>query len=492
MLLIIFNHKGGFNMKANRLFALGLSAAMAVGMLAGCGSSASSATSTASAAEASSTAAKSTGKGKVYMLNFKPETDQAWQNLAKDYKKETGVEVNVLTAADGQYATTLQSEMAKSDAPTIFNIGNTTAAQQWNDYTYDLKDSDLYKHLSNKDLAINYDGKVAGVANCYESYGIIYNKAIIKSYGKLDKAVVKSADEITSLDTLEKVADDIQNRIDEVNTQLADDGSDYQITEAFASAGLDDGSSWRFSGHLVNMPLYYEFKDAGLEDLTAGQAEVTGKYLDNYKRVWDMYVRDSAADAKTLNSGALNAESEFGNGEAVFYQNGDWEYSALTDEENGYLVTSDDIDMMPIYFGVDDENEALCVGTENHWAVNSKASEDDINASLEFLNWVITSDEGRKAVTEKMGLTAPFDTFTGDFQTKNVFAQTSQKLQDDGKKIVDWSFNATPNVDDWRADFVSALTAYTDGSGDWDAVKTAFTDGWANQWKLAQEASAES
>ncbi len=294
---------------------------------------------------------------------------------------------------------------------------------------------------------------------------------------------------ITSLDTLEKVADDIQGRIDEVNAQLEEDGSDYQITEAFASAGLDSGSSWRFSGHLANMPLYYEFKDAGLEDLTAGQATLEGTYLDNFKRVWDMYTRDSAADVKTLNSGALNAESEFGMGEAVFYQNGDWEYSALTDEENGYLVQAEDMGMMPIYFGVDDDNQALCVGTENYWAVNAKASQDDIDASLAFLNWVVTSDEGRDAMTNKMGLTAPFDTFTGEFQTKNVFAQDSQKLQDDGKTIVAWSFNATPNVDDWRADLVSALTAYTDGTGEWDAVKTAFVDGWADQWALQQEAN---
>jgi raffinose/stachyose/melibiose transport system substrate-binding protein len=488
----MFFKRGGIQMKAKRVMALGLAAMMAVGM-AGCGSSASTSSTASTASEAGSTAATTTsGKGKVYMLNFKPETDQAWQDLAKTYTDQTGVEVNILTAADGQYATTLQSEMAKSEAPTIFTVGNTTAAQTWDDYTTDLSKSELYNHLTDKSLTINYNGKVAGVANCFEAYGIIYNKTILEAYGKLDNAVVKSADEITSLDTLEKVADDIQNRIDEVNQQLADDGSEFEITEAFASSGLDDGSSWRFSGHLANMPLYYEFKADGLEDLTAGEATIKGTYLDNFKRVWDMYTRDSAADPKTLNSGALNAESEFGMGEAVFYQNGDWEFSALTNEENGYLVTADDMGMMPIYFGVDDENQGLCVGTENYWAVNSQASADDQQASLDFLNWVITSDDGRDAVTNTMGLTAPFDTFTGDYATKNVFANTANELAADGKTAVAWSFNATPNVDDWRADVVSALTAYTDGSGNWDAVKTAFVDGWATQWTLAQEASAQS
>ena len=205
----------------------------------------------------------------------------------------------------------------------------------------------------------------------------------------------------------------------------------------------------------------------------------------------EIAVSDSAADPKTLNSGALNAESEFGMGEAVFYQNGDWEFAPLTDEENGYVVTADDLSMMPIYFGVDDENEGLCVGTENYWAVNAKASQEDIDATLEFLNWVITSDEGRDAITNQMGLTAPYDTFTGDYETKNAFAQAANKLMTDGKTSVAWSFNATPNVDDWRADVVSALTAYTAGEGEWDAVKTAFVDGWANQWKIAHEGDAQ-
>ena len=298
----------------------------------------------------------------------------------------------------------------------------------------------------------------------------------------MDNAVVSSVDDIQDLDTLEKVADDINARIDEINEQFGTD-----LTEAFASAGLDDGSSWRFSGHLANLPLYYEFKDDGLEDLTAGEAEIKGTYMDNFKRVWDMYVRDSAADPKTLNSGALNAESELGMGEAVFYQNGDWEFSPLTNPDNGYSVTEDDLDMMPIYFGVDDATEGLCVGTENHWAVNAKCSQEEIDATLAFLNWVITSDEGRDSLVNAMGLSCPFDTFTGDYEPKNPFGAKANKLATEGKTSVAWSFNATPNVDDWRKGVVSALTAYTDGSGQWDDVVTSFVDGWADQWKLAHE-----
>ena len=181
-----------------------------------------------------------------------------------------------------------------------------------------------------------------------------------------------------------------------------------------------------------------------------------------------MYVSDSAADPATLNSGSYNAEQEFGMGEAVFYQNGDWEFSALTNPDNGYTVTADDLAMMPIYFGVDDENEGLCSGTENFWAVNAKAPQKDIDSSLAFLE-------------------CPFDTFTGDFASKNAFGAQATEMQAAGKTSVAWSFNATPNVDDWRKDVVNALTDYTSNGGSWDAVKSAFVDGWANQWTLAHE-----
>ena len=253
--------------KFNKVVACALTLAMSAGAAVGCGSADTSSTEGSSTAatveekteaetEATDTNSDSdsgSGAGSVYMLNFKPETDEAWQQLASDYKAETGVEVTVLTAADGQYNTTLQSEMAKESAPTIFNIGNTSAAQTWDDYTFDMSGTELYSHLTDKSLVVTYNGKTSAVANCYEAYGIIYNKKIINDYATMDGAVIKSVDEINSLDKLEAVAKDINERVDEINDQFG-----YELTEAFASAGLDDGSSWRFSGHLANLPLYYE------------------------------------------------------------------------------------------------------------------------------------------------------------------------------------------------------------------------------------------
>lgn len=426
----------------------------------------------------------SAGGGSVYLLNFKSEIDQQWQDTAKLYTDLTGVKVTVLTAAEGTYSQKQQAEMAKGDdAPTLFNLGSTQAAQTWDDYTLDLKGTAVYDHLSDKSLVLEYNGKTAGVATCYECFGLIYNKAILADYCTMDNAVVKSAEEIDSFDKLKAVAEDINKRVDEINEEFG-----YELTGAFSSAGLDPSSDWRFTGHLANLPLYYEFKDAGC-DLVAGQAEIAGTYLDNYKNVWDMYIANSSADPKTLTSGSYSGEAELGMGECVFYQNGSWEYSAFNNAENGYLVTPDDLGMMPIYFGVDDANMGLCVGTENYWAVNSQVPQENIDATLDFLEWLITSDEGRDAMNNQLGLDAPYDTFSGDYAPANSFTKDANAYMEAGKTSVAWSFNATPNVDNWRADVKAALVAYTEGTGDWDAVKTAFVDGWKNQWQLQAEAA---
>jgi len=432
------------------------------------------------------TYAEETGTGSVYMLNDKPDTNAAWQELAASYTEQTGIEVTVVTPEDGEYDLTLYSEMTNSDAPTIFVISNPSDAATWDSYTYDLTESAIYDHLTDHSFSIEYNSKIAGVAYCYECYGIIYNQTILNLYCEMDGALINSAEEINSLETLVDVAGDITDRLDDINEVLANADTDFELTGAFTSAGLDSDSSWRFSRQLAGLALYYEFLDDGT-DLLSGEAEINGTYLDHFKQIWDMYITYTGADAATLTSGEWNARDEFGMGEAVFYQNGDWEYDELISEENGYLVTTDDISMLPIYFGVDDENEGLAVGSESNWAVNSQASEEDISASLAFLEWVIISDEGRSFLSDTMNLTTPFDTFEG-YESGNKLTQMAKVYEEAGKTSVAWSFYAIPNEKEWSAEFISVLAAYSDSSVEWDAVVSTFIDGWAKQWILNNQA----
>lgn len=422
-----------------KLMAVLLIGAMAMSMLTGCGKE---------------------EKGSVYYLNFKPEADAAWQELAKEYTAQTGVEVKVYTAASGEYEQTLSAEMGKSGAPTLFQCGNAQALETWKDYLYDLSDSDVYKERSTDDYILKGEnGEVLAIGYCYESFGLITNKALLKQAGY-------EVTDITNFESLKRVVEDITARKAELGFS------------AFSSAGLDGSSSWRFSGHLANMPMYYEFRDG---NINSQPATVTGAYLENYKNLWDLYINNATcAPSELATKTGDESEAEFGHGEAVFFQNGSWEYANLVlSDDKGFKMNPADLTMIPLYCGVPGEEKAgLCSGTENCWAVNSQASEADIQATLDFLNWVVTSEEGTTMMAKEFGA-VPFKKAA---KADNVFCEAANQAVAAGKYNVSWAFNHTPNVEAWRTGVVSALLQYSNG-GSWDNVKTAYVDGWAAQYK---------
>ena len=393
--------------------------------------------------------------GKVYYLNFKPEQDEDWQNLAKEYTEETGTEVTVVTAASGQYETTLQSEMAKSDAPTLFQVNGPVGLKNWKDYCYDLKDSDIYSQLTSDSYSLKDGDAVDGIAYVIESYGLIVNKTLLEKAGY-------TLDDIKSFDDLKKVADDIQSKKD-----------DLGIKGAFTSAGMDGSSDWRFKTHLANLPIYYEYQKDGITDTKA----IKGTYLDNYRNIWDLYINNGTCDAKQLSKKTGDdAVAEFTTEQAVFYQNGTWAYGDIAD------IGNDNLGMLPIYIGAPgEEKQGLCTGTENYWCVNKNASKEDIQATLDFINWCVTSEEGTKMMcsADGMGFVIPFK---NNLKSENPLVNIANDYMEKGYTPVDWTFSTMPS-EQWKNDLGSALTTYAADQTDanWKLVQNAFVDGWAKE-----------
>ena len=421
-----------------------ISMALAATMIVGCSSA------------SGTSATGSDSKGRVYYLNFKPEADEYWQDLAKEYTEETGVPVTVLTAASGEYEKTLKSEMARSEAPTLFQVNGPVGLASWKDYCADLSGTDVDNELTNKAYELKDGDKVAGIGYVTEAYGLITNNALLKKAGY-------DASEITSFDKLKKVAEDITARKDELGFS------------AFTSAGMDGSSDWRFKTHLANLPIYYEYQADGVDN----KDELSGKYLDNYKAVWDLYINNSTIDPSQLSTATGDqSEAEFVDEKAVFFQNGTWEYDAVK------AIGDENIAYLPIYFGVDDENEGICMGTENYWCVNSQASEADQKATLDFMYWCVTSDKGVEAMTsgDKMGFNIPFNK---NPESTNVLFKLANA---NTATPVSWNFTTMPS-ENWKNDLGQALTVYAADQTDanWKNVVSAFVD----NWKVEKEATAE-
>ena len=405
---------------------------------------------------------KEEDKGSVYWLNFKPESKAALEEIAQMYTEKTGVEVKVVTAASGEYNSTLTAEMDKEEAPTIFVVGNAAAAKDWSDYCLDLKGTPIYNEL-NTDAYNIYDenGKLCSIGYCYECYGIIVNTKLLAAAGY-------SLADIQNFDGLKKVAEDITAR-------SADLGF-----KAFTSAGMDGGSSWRFTGHLINLDYYYESVDDPAA-WTKCPAEIKGTYMSNFRQLFDLMVNNATVDRTALAAGGFDAEAEFCNGQAVFFVNGNWEWSAI--EKAGFAA--DDVAMIPYYCGVAGEEKAgLNCGTENCWAINAKASEADQKATMDFLVWLVTDAEASAKAVATFGV-MPYKKAAA---STNPFLADANEYANAGNYTMPWVTNFQPNVDAYRAAAVSAINEYNANPSDdtWAKVEAAFVAGWATQYKAAQ------
>ena len=419
-------------------------------------------------------------KGEVYFLNFKPESASVYEELAKKYEQENGVKVKVVTAAANNYEQTLKSEIAKSSAPTIFQVNGPIGYNSWKDYCLEIKDSKLYDILSDKSLAIKDGDGVYGIPYVVEGYGIIYNNAIMKKYFELPdkKTDLTSADQIDSFDKLKAVTEDMTANLDKLG-----------IEGVFASTSLASGEDWRWQTHLLNVPLYYEFsEDAGdgADPTVFGlkAKEIKFKYSDNFDKIFDLYINNSVTKPTLLGSKSVaDSMSEFALGKAAMVQNGNWAWSQISGVK-GNTVKAEDIKMLPIYVGMDGEKgQGICVGTENYLAINKKAAKEQQDNSLDFLYWLFSSETGKKYVTEKLGFITPFNTFSENEQPDDPLAkEISHYLNDDSVKSIPWIFTSFPS-EAYKKSVGSALLDYVQGNKKWDEVNKTISDKWKSERK---------
>ena len=431
-----------------KMLALVLAACLCLALLAGCGSNNTPA--------ASGSTSGTEAAGRVFWLNFKPESDEVLQTIAQMYTEKTGVPVTVQTAASGTYNETLTAAMDKTDAPTLFVVGNQAAVGTWGDYCYDLTGTAVANEL-NTDAYNLYteDGKLASIGYCYECYGIIVNPDLLAQAGH-------SVDEITNFETLKTVVEDIHARADEL------------CFDAFTSCDMDASSSWRFTGHMANLEYYYEQEG---NVWTECPETITGAYMENFKNLYTLCINNSLTDPADLAAGGHDASEEFRSGKAAFQVQGSWEWDGMKDQVPNAV-------MIPYYCGVAGEEKAgLNCGTENCWAVNAKASEEDIQATLDFMYWMVTDAEASRMLVDSFGV-MPYKQAA---ESTNPFLADANEYSNNGCYVMNWATNFQPNVDAYRAALVSALNKFNADQSDanWAEVETAFVQGWATQYQAA-------
>lgn len=409
----------------------------------------------------------------VRFLNFKPEIASVYNEIVQTYKEETGVTVIVDTAANNTYESTLAARLGTSEAPTIFQINGPRGYANWSDYCKDLTDSQLYKHLNDKSMAVTKDGKVFGIPYLIEGYGIIYNEELTDKYFALsDKNTdFMSMDEINNFEKLSQLVADMQKNKDKLG-----------INGVFAATSLKSGEDWRWQTHLANLPIYYEFKNNEIDLSSDATKEIKFEYAENYKNIFDLYLNNSTTDPKLLGS-KIGDESmaEFALGQCAMVQNGNWAWSQISGI-SGNVVKEDKIKFLPIYTGIEgEEKQGLCIGTENFMCINSKASEAEQKAAEDFMYWLFTSDKGKDYVTNKLDFIAPFDTFTDEeIPTDPLAREVIEWSKRADVESVSWNFTLFPSQT-FKNDFGAALLQYAQGTKTWSDVVTLVTEEWKSE-----------
>lgn len=420
------------------------------------------------AAEATNPPAPQAG-GEVYYLNFKPEVAEVYQKIADEYKAETGVTLKVVTAAAGTYEQTLKSEIAKSDAPVLFQINGPRGYANWADYTADLKDTELYKHLSDKSLAVTSGDGVYGLPYVVEGYGIIYNNAIMAKYFATDGAKAKSMDEINNFANLKAVAEDMTAKKDQLG-----------IKGVFCSTSLKPGEDWRWQTHLANVPIFYEIRDNKLDIKNpADFKETKFQYADNFKNIFDLYINNSTTAPTLLGSKSVDdSMAEFALGQCAMVQNGNWAWGQISGVD-GNIVKPEDVKFLPIYTGMPgEEKQSISVGTENFFSVNKQASPEKQKLAEDFIWWLYSSPKGKSFVTNDLKFIAPFDTFAENEKPTDPLAKSLiSYLGNTDLYNVAWDFVVFPSQT-FKDNFGAALLQYAQGKMQWPDVKQTFIDQW--------------
>lgn len=299
---------------------------------------------------------------KITIFQSKVEISEQLEALAKEYEKETGVEVEVWGTTGDDYFQQLQINLNSDQGPSIFSLEGVVQAKKVQSYVYDLSNESFVQHIA-PNMALELDGKVVGVPYGVEGFGIVYNKDLV------------NPEEIKDLETFEKVLKD-----------LYDQGiNPYGLSQ----------EAYFLIGHMSNYPFSLQDNHFDyIDKLTAGEVTMAetpefqefGKFMEVIRKYSLKNPLDVTYDEEI---------GDFATGKTAMIHQGNWAYGMFSDYELDF-----EMGMMAFPLA---GNDKLAVGVGNNWAVNGTKDEAEIKAAVDFLNWLFTSETGQRYIVEEFG-----------------------------------------------------------------------------------------
>lgn len=357
-------------MKLRKMFGILLVAVMILGMmLTGCGTKKEADNAGADKAGTNSSGEKadegSSGQtkaaDKIIIFQSKVEISDQLEKCAKAYTDETGVKVEVWGTTGDDYLQQLKIKLGNNQGPTVFSLAPGSESEQLKAYLTDLSDLSFISDIADN-MANEVDGKVVGIPYTMEGFGVVYNKSLIDA------------------------------------AKVTDYNSFTQMLKDQKAAGINGFSlsqeSYFLIGHILNTPFALQ-ADPGdyIKKLLAGEVKMqdTPEFVEFAKFM--EAIRENTNNPLEVNYDTQTGD--FATGKTASIHQGNWCYGMFKDYEVKF-----DMGIMPLPIS---GNDKIAVSVPNSWCVNSQASAGEIQAGKDFINWLYTSDTGKKYLTEEFG-----------------------------------------------------------------------------------------
>ena len=438
---MLWFYLGGKRMKSStkKLLSIMLALAMVFAMTA-CGGGSSS--------EEESTEGGGAGDGtSITLFNSKNEIQEDFEALAKTYEEQTGVHVEVYYSQDTvaahlatKYASKAPYTINMVDAKDIYSLGK--------QYGADMSDM---KWVGDTDYAISVDDKVLGFPTCIEARGILYNeKAIKDTLGEdFDPASIKTLDDFKAM------------------------------CDKLVAAGMEAPTAilkpdWSLAAHYLQQ-VYEEREDpeAFVQDLYAGKVDLMKD--EKFNALMDTF--DTLKEYNMFKAGAISAEDELvhqamSEGQDAFQFGGCWEWNdLLTYDYQG------PVGIMPVPQNLEDDYTGKLVGGGSKYFyvdASEYTSEADQEAGKAFLEWLASSDEGKKFVSDTCGMVSPFKSNT--VPCTNDIGKVVKEYVDAGNLVPNYDYDP----DDHYSKLGIEMQKYLGDQCTREELAKAIQDYWAN------------
>ena len=384
-----------------RLLSLMVVAAMSASLVA-CGSS-----------EGGSSDGASGSGVSITVLNSKTEIQTQFEEMAEAYEEATGVHVEVYNAdTDTTVASQVATKYASNDPYTLTMVDAKDIYSLADDYAYDLSNEDWASHTT---LGITVNDKLAGFPVCVEARGIIYNADAIE-------AITGETFDPSSVATL----DDFQALLEELKAG----GMETPVGVL--------SEYWSLGAHyFAEVYEQQEDPDAFVNSLLAGEADLgSNEKFNELMDTFDTLIAYNYAKGSAANADREESSMMLAQGDIAFMFGGNWDWSVI----NQYDYT-ENMGIMPVPENTsDDTNTKLVGGGSKYFFVDSSdaTSDEQRQAALDFLNWLVSDPEGNAFLTEQCALVPAFDNI--DASALDPLSLSVKSYADAGKLIPNYNY----------------------------------------------------